>query len=279
MSVTVKSVIDKVLRKCAQDGDSLVSRDDCLTYYNTARRNLNEFVNIVKGNERINGIAGQYRYSLPSDYKSNLYRVEYDFVALTKASLAGLDGYDKNWRDANSRNSPDSTPQFFVPDSGEANKFYIYPPPGSTGESEDLTGFGLPEDILGEDTTDEGFPEERGVDGETIEMTEPGIPEAVIPQNNNIRIYYEKYFVNIESENNTDLDEELEPYQEAIVNYMLFEIYTSKPMLDTTLSKLNWDLYMNWIEGLKRKKLMSRAPLGFTIKRKSGFMWGRRENA
>jgi hypothetical protein len=282
MSVSVTNVISNALTEVYEpaDGTGLVSRTTCLRYYSAARRNLNKYVNIVKGNDRVTGVVGQYLYDLPSDYKSNLFRVEYNFQPLAKVSLAALDEYDEYWRDSANRNPPDSEPKFFVEDTGISGKFIVYPTPSTAGESIDLTGNGFPESITlyGETVTFDGLglPESFSIAGETFHTSGPGVPESFTTKKYNLNLFYDKHFTSLSAEEGNNLDVDLEPYEEDILNYILMNIYTSAAKYDERLISRYTSLYGAALEQLIRDKNAKRPPMAFTVKRADGYRWGRR---
>jgi hypothetical protein len=286
MSVTIDSLINEILRKTTQrlDGSDLVTREDCLTFINTARRQINRYVNVSKGEERVKAVANQYLYNLPLDFKSNLYRVEYDGEPLVKANLAVLDEYDPKWRNSGERNPPDSSPQYYVPDT-PGRKFIVYPPPATTGTSQDMTAAGLPEEItLAGETVDfpgPGMPESVEIGGEILEFTEPGFPEILVALIDNFTLFYDKHFFDLDAAAATadsaiTLDSELEPHQETIKYWALFSIYSLERKKDVDLARLNLDFYNSDMDRIADELRLLRPPVQVSVHRQAGLSWGRR---
>lgn len=287
MSVAITSILNRVFREVNEPNgasgsdatEGLVSRTDMLSYFNSARRKINRRIKELKGEMRIQGILDQIQYDYPFDFKSNMYRVEYDGKPLIKANLATLDDYDKEWRNSGDRTPPDSTPKYYVLD--EPNRvFIVYPPPAESGTKYDLTTEdGIAEEIGATDLTDEdGIPEEIALEGETIDLTaEDGIPEEIIGQENNLKAFYYKHLVDVSETNN--LEVEFEPHLESIKYFMKGLIFISPQKQDNALATFNFDLYTDETGDILDEKQHLRPPMAFSVRRRPGKQWGRRRRA
>jgi hypothetical protein len=289
VSITVTSVLDEVYRRINEPNglsgsdatDGVVLREDMLSYFNDARRKINKKVGELKAEFRIQGITGEITYSYPFDFKSNMYRVEYDGLPLTKANLDTLDQYDPKWRHSDNRTPPDNDPKFFVLDEPN-RKVIIYPPPPEDGVIWDLTtDDGVAEALASNDlTAEDGIPEEIVLDGQTIDLTdEDGIPEVVIGQENNIKAFYYKHLINVAEKTggvDTLLEVEFESYLEAIKYFMKGLVYISPQTQNNELATFNFDLYRDETDDILDEKQHLRPPMHFSVKRKPGKHWGRR---
>jgi hypothetical protein len=255
--------------------EGIVSRADMLSYFNSARRKINRRVKELKGETRIQGIINQIQYGYPFDFKSNMYRIEYDGKPLIKTNLATLDDYDKKWRNSGDRTPPDSIPKYFVLDEPDRT-FIVYPPPPESGIKYDLiTEDGIPEEIGDVDlTTEDGIPEEIVIEGETIDLTsEDGIPEKIIGQENNLKAFYYKHLIDVPEANN--LEVEFEPHLESIKYFMKGLIFISPQKQDNELATFNFGLYENETDDIVDEKQHLRPPMAFSVRRKPGKQWGR----
>lgn len=292
MSVSVTSILNDVFSEINEpngtvanggtDGrDGVFSRTDMLGFLNKSRRKLQRKVGELKGENRIQGIAEQILYDYPFDFKSNVYRLEYDNKPLLKTTLAALDAYDEEWRNSEERNPPDGTPRFYVLDEPD-RKFIVYPPPEESGEIVDMTGFGSLEEVtIGGTTTDltgPGSLEEISGGGEVFDLTDPGSLEEIVTQVNNLKLFYYKHLVDLTTEVNAIIEVEFEPHLEAIEYFMKALIYSSQVKLDVNLARLNFDLFGDEAREIKQEKNHLKRPMSFSIRRNPGKHWGRRGN-
>lgn len=283
MSISISSVVDRILtqvreplQKTEDAASGNITRQDCLGYYNKARRKLQRHINIVKGDDRIVAVSGQMEYNLPADYKSNLYRVEFNAIPLAKANFEILDGYDSNWRLSTTRNPPNDDPRYYVPDL-KNKKLLIYPPPAANGESQSFIEAGIPESI----GIEEGVPESIALEGETFDTTLPGLPEQLIVQANNIRCFYHKYFVDVEvasyiTFDAKNVDAELEQHLDAVEEYIYFMIYGSEIKYNKRLMNMHLTLFNDEIVRIREDKIRAFPFLKRATHRKAGYGWGRR---
>lgn len=284
MSVSITSILNRVFRDVnepngvsgSDERDGRISRADMLSYFNAARRKLNKKVSELKAEGRLQGIISQIKYDYPFDFKSNMYRIEYDGMPLIKATLATLDAYDANWRNANDRSPPDSKPKYYVLDEPDRT-FIVYPPPAESGATYALTTEdGIAEAIADNDlTTEDGIPEEIALEGEPIDLTsEDGIPELIIGQENNLKLFYYKHLVDIE-ETGIDLETEFEPHLEGIKYFMKGLIFIAPQTQDNDLATFNFGLYKDETGDIIDEKQHLRPPMAFSVARKPGKQWGR----
>lgn len=284
MSITITEILDRVYGEVNEpngetgsDGvEGVISRSAMLSYFNDARRKVNRKVNELKAEGRIQGLADRIIYKYPTNFKSNIYRIEYDGKPLIKATLATLDDYDEDWRDSSDRSPPDSEPKFYVLDEPN-RKFIVYPPPAESGTTYDLTSEdGIPEDIGDNDlTTEDGIPEELSLDGEYIDLTvEDGVAEDIIGQANNLKLFYYKHLIDVTDETD-NLELEFEPLQEAIRYFMKGLIYISEQKQNNELATVNFTLYRDEMGDAVDEKQHLRSPLAFSVYRKPGKQWGR----
>lgn len=276
MAISVKSLIDNILSVANESGDNGLTRGEVLTKLNKARRKLNRFVPVVKGESRIQAKDGIYLYDKPTDFKSNLKRVEFNFKALTKKNIGFLDDYDESWRDNANRKPPHSTPQYFIEDTENTGKFIVYPPPPSDGEQGDQTGPGVLEDFGGTNLDGPGVEEDIVIEGERIPQDSPGVLEFITPQRNNLKVYYDKFLVDFETEDDQNIDVDFEPQTDSLEFYALYLIYRSQPFKDIELASDNLNLYLSEIKDIRKERRQSKPGLSLTILRQPGAMWGRR---
>lgn len=98
-----------------------------------------------------------------------------------------------------------------------------------------------------------------------------------IPAEDNFRLYYEKHFVDISTETDATLETELEKYQEAIEDWMIASVFKSGPKENIELANLHFDLFAAEVRSITGEKDRTRPQINFTVKRKDGFGYGRRE--
>ena len=284
MNVVISNIIDTVFREVNEyngvegsDGiNGAVSRQDMLSYFNISRRKINRKVNNLKADSRLQGVINKIMYEYPFDFKSNMYRIEYDGKPLIKSTLTTLDQYDADWRNSNDRTPPDNSPIYYVLDEPN-RKFLVYPPPPETGVKYDLTTEdGIAEAIAASDFTEEdGIPEGFNLEGEFIDLTdEDGIPEIIIGQKNNLKIFYYKHLTDTTNEQDI-LEAELESQQEAIKYFMKGLIYTSEHKQNLELSAVNFELYNDETGDIEDEKQHLRPTMAFSVRRNVGRQWGR----
>lgn len=287
----ITELIRKALRQVNEPptGDRVVSKQDCLDFINEARRRLQEFVDIVRGDSRIIAISGEYEYAFPLDYKTNMYRVEYNGEVLIPVNMDFLDEYDSGWRLSTTRSPPDAAPKYCVKNAPE-RILYVYPPPVLDGDSVTLTNedAGLIEEItLAGDTvslgaSETGTIEELKIAGETFSLgaDETGTIEELIPQVSNIRVLYDKFFVDIEIEDfaksSHQLDLELEPFQDAILDYVVYKISELPQKVNVNLASTRFNSFTATISKLSLDKIKNIAPLRISAKRAQNLSVGRR---
>jgi hypothetical protein len=288
--ILITEVIRKALRQSnlESDGSGLVTKQDCLDFINEARRRFQEFIDIVKGDSRIVAVADQHEYLLPLDFKTNLYRVEYNGKALVPVAMDFLDEYDSGWRLTTTQNPPDDTPKYYVRNAPE-RFLYIYPPPSETGDYVELSGndTGAIESItLGGDTvtlgaSDTGAIEKLNIAGETflLRSHDTGLIEKLVPQASNIRVLYDKFFTDIAisnfSDSNDVLDTELEPFQDAILDYVVWKI-SRLPQTNMAIEEDRINRFEATVSKLIEDKAKNTAPMRISVKRAKNLSWGRR---
>jgi hypothetical protein len=292
----ITTLIRKMLIQTGEptDASGNVTNQMCLDFINEARRRLQEHVDVVKGDTRIIAESGKYDYPLPVDYKGNLYQVEYNGKQLVPANMDFLEEYDSGWRLSTTRNPPDSEPIYYVKNV-PGLFFYIYPPPsedgdffapsqGELGGLESLT-------LAGETATiqagENGGFEDLTIAGETFNFNrgEKGGIESIVPQKNNIRTLYDKFFTDIviaDFDVATDpvtgnmLDLELEPYQDAIVDYGKGQIFLLPEKADHRLSDKHLTSFGSTLNKIMDDRIKALAPLQRSPIRKKYKSWGRR---
>lgn len=235
MAVTIDELITDILTDIhlPTDGSGLITQETIARFIKESQIEFNDLTLILKTETNIQAIADQIEYDLPDNFKTNLSRVEFDFLALRKENKDFLDLFDRSWRDPDEQESVASIPQYFANHLVKEGKFLIFPPPETTGDSVDLIddGGGLPISIIlgGETITliDEegGLLTEITVENEIISLIglSGGLPLTITIAEGNFTIEYIKKPETFSLSG--DMEVQLEPYQEAIKAYSKYKCY------------------------------------------------------
>jgi hypothetical protein len=238
MGVTVLSIIENILRDVSQppttSGEAgLITSGDVLRYLYEAEQEFNNLTLILKASASVQAIADQIEYDLPSNFKTNLYNVEYDYIALTRQSKEFFDLYNSSWHDPSTYADLSLIPKFYTTHLVEEGKFLVWPPPSTSGESQNLRGSGrsFKRTLTFDGTTYNlrgsggGLKRTLTVNGETINLRTAtgGIVRTVAFRKDNL---FAEYVKNPETFSLAGyIEKNLEKYQTALEDYCKFRIY------------------------------------------------------
>jgi hypothetical protein len=234
MSISTSTIISNVLSDTNEgDGEGNITRVDVLRYLQEAQEEFNDITFILKGSAVLQGIAAQIEYDLPSNFKTNLFNVEYNYLSLVQKSKEFLDLYDSGWREPAHLADLALIPLYYINHLVPEGKFIIYPPPEDSGDSEAIRKVGgrFKRTITLDDTdfnlraAGGGFVRTITSNSEVLELRTRGggFVRRITPRKNNIFIEYIKNPDNLLLTGNIESD--LEKYQKPLEDYCKYKIF------------------------------------------------------
>jgi hypothetical protein len=274
MPTTVLSIVENVLTdvRLPNDGSGKITVSDVLRYIYEAEQEFNDLVLILKTSSLVQAIADQVEYDLPSNFKTNLFNIEHNYLSLLRQSKEFFDLYDSSWRDPEHIATLSLTPKYYATHLVEEGKFLVWPPPSESGESQNIRGpgGGLKRTVTFDGTaynlrgSSGGLKRTITVSNETFNLKTDtgGIVKNITPRANNFFIEYIKEPDTFSSEGN--IEPQLEKYTKAIEDYCKFKIFARKKRKEQERDTFEAKFY-NKAERVKINIMRARPkhPLGF----------------
>lgn len=266
MAITTLSIIENVLTDIGQaiDGSSIPTAD-VLRYLQEAERKFNDITLVLKTSALVNAIENQVEYDLPSDFKTNLFNVEYDYKSLLKQSKEYFDLYDQSWRDPSHIATLSTTPLYFCNHMVELGKLLVWPPPSSSGDSVNLrSSSGGPKRLVILAGTSYDLRSSSGgpvrtitVNSEVINLRSSGGGwiRSITPRKDNLFVEYIKEPATLSLLNN--IEPKLEKYSDILEDYCKYKCFLRPNNADAALAGGFSTLFNN--KTLLAKKNLDRA--------------------
>lgn len=268
MPITVDDLVVEVLEELALpiDGTGQITKTLAARFMSDAQTEFNDLTLILKVRENVVAIADQIEYDLPDNFKTNLYRIEYNFVALTKENKDFLDLFDERWRSSVQQSAVASIPRYFVNQLEEEGKFLIYPPPVVGGDSVTLLSGdgGLPQAVTLDGSSvslidaDGGLVQTLAVGDVVIDLMSllGGLPITIVSGVDNFTLEYIKEPAALKLENG-NIEPQLELYKKALKAFTKTECYLTENFFNEARATVQKSIFN--AEVLRAKRNIERA--------------------